>query len=63
MQITRTNPFTGTVNTRDLPVTEAQMTAYYEEGALLQDAFSNLTADDREFIKSGIDNWDEIFAT
>ena len=62
MQITRTNPFTGKTNTRDLDVTEAQMIAYYEEGVLLQNAFPNLSADDREFIKTGIDNWDEMFA-
>lgn len=62
MQITRTNPFTGKTNTRDLDVTEAQLVAYYEEGVLLQDAFPNLSADDREFIKTGIDNWDEMFA-
>jgi hypothetical protein len=62
MQITRTNPFTGKTNTRDLDVTEAQLVAYYEEGVLLQNAFPNLSADDREFIKTGIDNWDEMFA-
>jgi hypothetical protein len=62
MLITRTNPFTGKDNTRDLDVTEAQMIAYYEEGVLLQNAFPNLSADDREFIKTGIDNWDEMFA-
>jgi hypothetical protein len=38
------------------------MIAYYEEGVLLQNAFPNLSADDREFIKTGIDNWDEVFA-
>jgi hypothetical protein len=62
MQITRTNPFTGKTNTRDLDVTEAQLIAYYEQGVLLQNAFPNLSADDREFIKTGIDNWDEMFA-
>ena len=62
MQITRTNPFTGKTNTRDLDVTEAQLVAYYEQGVLLQNAFPNLSADDREFIKTGIDNWDEMFA-
>ncbi len=62
MQITRTNPFTGKTNTRDLDVTEAQLVAYYEEGVLLQNAFPNLSADDREFIKTGIDNWDEMFS-
>ena len=62
MQITRTNPFTGESNTRDLDVTYDQITAYYNEGLLLQDAFPDLSADDREFIKTGITNWDEMFS-
>ena len=61
MQITRTNPFNGSVNTRDLDITEQQIAAY-EAGALLQNAFPNLSADDRESFKTGIDNWDELFA-
>ena len=61
MLITRTNPFNGTVNTRDLDITLEQVAAY-EAGALLQNAFPNLSADDREFFKTGIDNWDEMFA-
>ena len=60
MLVTRTNPFNGTVNTRDLDITEQQVAAY-EAGALLQNAFPNLSADDREFFKTGIDNWDEMF--
>jgi len=60
MLITRTNPFNGSVNTRDLDITDEQVAAY-EAGALVQNAFPNLSADDREFYKTGIDNWDEIF--
>ena len=60
MKITRTNPFNGTVNTRELDITPEQIEAY-EAGALLQNAFPNLSADDREFYKTGIDNWDELF--
>ena len=60
MQITRTNPFTNTVNTRELDITPEQVAAY-EAGALLQNAFPNLSADYREFYKTGIDNWDEMF--
>ena len=60
MQITRTNPFNGKVNTKELDITPEQIEAY-EAGALLQDAFPNLSADDREFYKTGIDNWDELF--
>ena len=60
MLITRTNPFNGSVNTRDLDITDEQVAAY-EAGALVQNAFPNLSADDREFYKTGIDNCDEIF--
>lgn len=53
MIITRKSQFSGTLYTRDLDVTQEQLVAY-EDGALLQDAFPNLSADDREFIKTGI---------
>lgn len=63
MQITRKSNLTGVVRTFDLAVTEAQLLAY-AQGDLLQEAFANLTADEREFIKSGItqEEWDEVFA-
>jgi hypothetical protein len=62
MKITRTSWISGEVNTFDLPVTQEQMNLY-AAGALLQDAFPNLTPDEREFIKSGItaEEWDEMF--
>lgn len=60
MQITRTNPFTGKTNTREIDVTEDQLEAWYN-GQLIQEAMPHLSADDREFIKTGIDNWDEMF--
>jgi len=53
MIITRKSQFSGTLYTRDLDVTQEQLVAY-EDGALLQDAFPQLSADDREFIKTGI---------
>jgi hypothetical protein len=53
MIITRKSIISGTLYTRDLDVTQAQLGAY-EDGALLQDAFPHLSADDREFIKTGI---------
>jgi hypothetical protein len=61
MKITRTNPFNGEVNTLDIPVTEEQVQAYMN-GALIQNAFPNLSADDREFIKTGItaESWEEM---
>ncbi len=61
MKITRTNPFNGEVNTLNIEVTDEQIQAY-AAGALIQDAFPNLSADDREFIKTGItaESWEEM---
>jgi hypothetical protein len=63
MKITRTNPFTGEENTMDLAVTYEQVEAYFEGKLLVQDAFPQLTAGEREFIKTGITeaSWDEMF--
>lgn len=60
MEITRKSIISGEVRTRDLPVTETQY-ALYLEGALIQDAFPQLNADDREFILTGItaEEWNE----
>tara|TARA_R110002012_G_scaffold118979_1_gene267950 strand:- start:386 stop:556 length:171 start_codon:yes stop_codon:yes gene_type:complete len=46
----------------DLDVTKDQFVAW-EKGALIQDAFPNLTPDEREFLKTGItpDEWDAMF--
>jgi hypothetical protein len=62
MEITRVSAFTGKTHTKDLPVTLEQLAAY-EAGALLQDAFPNLPAEDREFIKTGVTKgeWDAMF--
>ena len=54
MKITRTNPFNGDINTMDLDVTFEQVEAYFEGKMLVQDAFPQLTAGEREFIKTGI---------
>ena len=63
MQITRTNPFNGEVNTLNIHVTDEQVQAYMD-GALIQNAFPHLTAGEREFIKTGIteEAWEEMFA-
>ena len=64
MNITRTSPVSGKTITLDLDITQEQMNDYLDQGALLQDAFPDLSAADREFIKTGITNeeWDNIFA-
>jgi len=62
MQITRTNPFTGKEATKDLAITQEQIDAW-QAGTLIQDAFPNLTAGEREFLKTGItdEDWDAMF--
>lgn len=63
MLVFRTNPFNGEANTMDLDITPEQVAAY-EAGALLQNAFPQLSADEREFYKTGItaDAWEEMFS-
>ena len=53
MKITRTNPFNGEINTIDIDVTDEQVQAYMD-GVLIQNAFPQLTAGEREFILTGI---------
>lgn len=62
MQITKTCPFTHKSNTLDVPVTQAQLDAWHG-GMLIQDAMPDLSADEREFLMTGImpDTWDELF--
>ena len=62
MKITRTNPFNGGISSLEIAVTEEQLESYYA-GELLQNAFPNLSAGDREFIKTGLTDeyWEEMF--
>jgi len=64
--VTRTSPFSGKTNQMEIPLSPtAFRNAYraWQGGALVQDAFSTLTADEREFIKTGITprEWDAAF--
>lgn len=61
MFITRINPFTGELNTRFIEVTQEQVDAW-NNGMMIQDAMPNVSADDREFIKTGITDWDDFYA-
>ena len=63
MNITRKSFLTGVTRTMDLNVTQEQLDTYYIQGALLQDAFPNLNASEREFIKTGItdEEWDSMY--
>lgn len=60
MQITRTSPFTGKVNTQKINVTQHEIDLWHG-GMLIQDAMPRLTPSEREFIKTGItdDEWPE----
>lgn len=62
MRVTRKSPFSGETNTLWLNITAPQIQAY-DEGVLLQNAFPNLSADEREFFKTGItaEEWDVTF--
>jgi hypothetical protein len=62
MQVTRTNPFTGEVVTREIAVTEAALVSW-KSGTLIQEAMPNVSADDREFIMTGLlpEQWAAIF--
>lgn len=63
MKVMRRSPLTKITETRDLPITPEQI-ARYNEGALIQDAFSNLTPGEREFLKTGYteDDWRAMFS-
>jgi len=62
MQITRTSMFSGKANTLDLNVTAEQVAAW-QGGVLIQDAMPQLSAGEREFLKTGVtpQEWDEMF--
>ena len=62
MTITKTSSFSGNTNTMDIDVTEGQLAAW-QGGELIQRAMPNLTADEREFLMTGItaEEWEELF--
>lgn len=64
MKITRKSPFTGKINTLDLPISQEQWKEWNSpDRRLIQDVFPNLTPEHREFIKTGMlnEDWDELF--
>ena len=62
MLITRKSDYSGIERTLDIPVTEEQMQAY-QNGGMINRVMPHLTADQREFIMTGIikEEWDKIF--
>jgi hypothetical protein len=65
MQVSRTSPLTGNINTMELDVTEAQMAEFAApfRKRMIQEIFPNLSSSEREFIKSGYtqEDWDIMF--
>ncbi len=62
MIITRKSPISKLENSMDLDITEEQIQKW-QQGELIQNAFPNLTASEREFIKTGITDleWEMMF--
>ena len=61
MELYRTSMFSGVEHQMDLPITAAQLRRW-EEGALIQDVFPDLTRGQREFIMTGMteDEWQDF---
>ena len=62
MQITKISGITGRTHTREIAVTQEQIDAWIG-GELIQKAMPNVSAEDREFLMTGItpEEWNEIF--
>lgn len=62
MKIVRTSMLTGQVRTKDLPITQEELDRY-ERGEIVQHVWPHLSANDREFIMTGIteEEWNESF--
>ena len=62
MLIIRTSPFSVNTNSMEIEVTQEQLSSW-ENGTLIQNAMPHLSADEREFIMTGItpEEWDSAF--
>ena len=63
MLVTRRSPFSHKENTIDLDITAEQLARYENGNELIQNVFPNLSAEHREFIKTGItpEEWEASF--
>lgn len=57
MTITRKHPFTGQTYSKDLTITEEELDRW-NKGELIQNVWPHLSSDDREYILTGICDWD-----
>lgn len=65
MYLTKVSPITGKENSLELDITEEELYDYINGGKLIQEAFPWLSAEEREFILTGItpEDWKSIFGT
>ena len=63
MLITRQSQWSGIIRTLDIPVTYDQLYEWQQRGAMIQNAMPNLTADQREFLMTGVtaEEWKEMW--
>tara|TARA_R110000796_G_scaffold95826_2_gene201245 strand:+ start:1063 stop:1254 length:192 start_codon:yes stop_codon:yes gene_type:complete len=63
MLVGKRSMMSGTLNEMNIEVSEKQITLW-QEGALIQDVMPNLSADEREFLMTGItpSEWAEEIA-
>lgn len=63
MRITRRNPFTNEIISRDIDCTTEQLNSWYYRDVPIQKAMPHLSASDREFIMTGItdEQWDKLY--
>ena len=62
MKVTMKSALSGKENSMELDITPAQLKDW-QSGTLIQRAMPNLTANEREFLMTGItrEEWDELF--
>jgi hypothetical protein len=62
MLVTKRSTLSGNTNKREINVTQAQLNDW-ASGTLIQDAMPHLSADDREFLMTGItpEEWNKHF--
>jgi len=63
MKIKRKHPFTGELNEREISITPQQLSSWYN-GISIQNAMPNISADDREYILTGLlpGEYDELMS-
>lgn len=63
MLVTKTSMITGIQHTFDLNITEEQLKRFNSGQGYVQDIFPHLTADEREFLLTGVtqEEFDSVF--